>query len=180
MRAATGPRRFRGRFPAAALVVLLALAACGSDPEPPPKTRAEVNVVAAPTLNPDLNGRPSPVVVRFYQLATTDLFNNVDFFQVFEQDQAALGPTFVARQDAVFQPGQIERVTIPIQDKVTALGVVVGFRNYERATWRAVVPLTQERYNVVDLQILSQNVQMKATGAYIPQASLPAAGRDPS
>lgn len=165
-------RRLCARFGLVAALTA-GLAGCGSSSEPPPKTVAEVSVVAAPTLNPDLNGRPSPVVVRIYQLATTELFTNVDFFQVFEQDKAALGPTFISRQDAVFQPGQVEKMSIPIKDGVTALGVVVGFRNYERATWRALAPITVERHNVVDLQIYSQNVQMKTTNAYVPEASLP-------
>lgn len=160
----------------AALGVLLAaglapvLAGCGSDPEPPPpKTLAEVNVMAAPTLNPDINGRPSPVVVRFHQLVTTDLFNNADFFQLFEQDQAALGPTSVGKQDAVVQPGQIETIKVAIKSDVTALGVVVAFRNFEKAVWRAVVPVEQDKINALQLQILSQNVQMSVERTYRPE-----------
>lgn len=162
----------------AVLGVLLAaglapvLAGCGSDPEPPPpKTLAEVNVMAAPTLNPDINGRPSPVVVRFHQLVTTDLFNNADFFQLFEQDQAALGPTSVGKQDAVVQPGQIETVKVAIKSDVTALGVVVAFRNFEKAIWRAVVPVEQDKINVLQLQILSQNVQMKVERTYTQETT---------
>lgn len=164
----TGTAAFARRALLAA-VLALGLAGCGSDPEPPPpKTVAEVNLMAAPTLNPDINGRPSPVVVRFHQLVTTDLFNNADFFQLFEQDQAALGPTSVAKQEAVVQPGQIETIKIGIKPDVTALGVVVAFRNFEKATWRAVVPVEQDKINVVQLQLLSQNVQMKLEKAYVP------------
>lgn len=153
-----------------AAALALGLAGCGSDPEPPPpKTLAEVNVMAAPTLNPDINGRPSPVVIRFHQLVTTDLFNNADFFQLFEQDQAALGPTSVAKQEAVVQPGQIETIKVGIKPDVTALGVVVAFRNFEKATWRAVVPVEQDTINVLQLQLLSQNVQMKVERTYVPE-----------
>lgn len=157
-----------------AVVALLAggLAACGSDPEPPPKTVAEVNVMGAPTLNPDLNGRPSPVVVRFYQLAATEMFGNADFFQLFEQDQAALGPTSVAKQEHVVTPGQLQQISIAIKPDVKALGVVVAYRNFEKATWRAMVPVEQDKINVVQLQILSQNVQMKVEKVYVPTAKL--------
>lgn len=166
--AAVETGRMSCRFVLGLLMAAL-LAACGSDKEePPPRATVDMNVVAAPTLNPDLNGRPSPVVVRFYQLATTELFNNVDFFQLFEQDQAALGPTSLARQDHVFQPGQIEKLNIGIKDGVTALGVVVAFRNYDRALWRATVPVMRNVVNAVDLQILSQSVQMKVTSTYVP------------
>lgn len=173
-RAAGAPRLAadRRRFVnVAARVIAAALAAatlggCGSDPKPKPKTTAEVKVKAAPTLNPDLNGRPSPVVVRFYQLLSPDMFQNADFFQLFEQEQAALGPTSAGKDEFVIEPGQITTLTIPIKADVKNLGVVVAYRNYDKATWRAVVPIKQDNINPVDLQALGQIVQMTATGAY--------------
>jgi type VI secretion system protein VasD len=172
-RAAGATRRAadRRRFIAAgmglaAALVAATLSGCGSDPKPKPKTTAEVKVKAAPTLNPDLNGRPSPVVVRFYQLLSPDMFQNADFFQLFEQEQAALGPTSVGKDEFVIEPGQITTLTIPIKADVKNLGVVVAYRNYDKATWRAVVPIKQDNINPVDLQALGQIVQMTATGAY--------------
>lgn len=153
---------------AAAMTAAVMLSACGSDPKPKPKTIAEVKIKAAPTLNPDLNGRPSPVVVRFYQLLSADMFQNADFFQLFEQEQAALGPTSAAKEEHVVEPGQIVTVAIGVKDDVKSLGVVVAYRNYEKATWRAVVPIQQDRTNVINLQALGQIVQMSVDAVYIP------------
>lgn len=153
---------------AAAMTAALTLSACGSDPKPKPKTIAEVKIKAAPTLNPDLNGRPSPVVVRFYQLLSADMFQNADFFQLFEQEQAALGPTSAAKEEHVVEPGQIVTVSIGVKDDVKHLGVVVAYRNYEKATWRAVAPIQQDRTNVINLQALGQIVQMSVDAVYIP------------
>lgn len=146
-----------------------ALVGCGSDP-PPPATRADIKVQAAPTLNPDLNGRPSPVVVRFYQLLSSEMFENADFFQLFEQDTAALGPTSVGKDEFVIEPGQITTITLPIKKDVATLGVVVAYRDFESATWRATAAIKQDRINELNLSALGKIVKMSVGRAYVPDA----------
>ena len=51
------------------LIVAAGLAACASPPPPPPKpTVIQATIETRPTSNPDARGRPSPVVLRFYEL----------------------------------------------------------------------------------------------------------------
>lgn len=162
-----GRRRLLGAV--LATVAAVTLGACSSDPKPTPKSVAEIKIKAAPTLNPDLNGRPSPAVVRFYQLLSPEMFQNADFFQLFEQEQAALGPTSIAKEEYVVEPGQVSTIKIALKPDVAHLGVVVAYRAFDKATWRAVVPVKQERINYIDLQALGQIVQMTVTGTYLPE-----------
>ncbi|MGB7990462.1 MAG: type VI secretion system lipoprotein TssJ, partial [Candidatus Methylophosphatis roskildensis] len=67
-----------------ALACLSAAASCSSAPKIPflsPKpTVITATIDAAATVNPDANGRPSPIVMRMFELRSIAAFNNADFF----------------------------------------------------------------------------------------------------
>lgn len=60
------------------LIAALALSGCSSDPEKPapvaelspkaPPRTVQIHMVVSDQVNPDLNGRPSPIVMRIYEL----------------------------------------------------------------------------------------------------------------
>ncbi|WP_434613468.1 type VI secretion system lipoprotein TssJ [Azospirillum sp. B2RO_4] len=132
---------------AAALVAALALAACSSAPKPPPPTTIRLTVVGAKVLNPDPSGRPSPVMLRLYQLGPSDAFANADFFQVMDQDKATLGPTLLDRQELAVQPDGKQTVTIQPKPDVKTLAIAAAFRAYEEAGWRALQPVEANKAN---------------------------------
>lgn len=132
---------------AAALAAALALAACSSAPKPPPPTTIRLTVIGAKALNPDPSGRPSPVMLRLYQLGPSDAFANADFFQVMDQDKATLGPTLLDRQELAAQPDNRQTVTIQPKPDVKTLAIAAAFRAYEEAGWRALQPVEPNKAN---------------------------------
>jgi type VI secretion system protein VasD len=133
---------------AAVLAAVPALAACSSaPPPPPPPTTIQLTVVGAKALNPDPNGRPSPVMLRLYQLGPSDAFANADFFQVIDQDKATLGPTLLDRQELAVPPDSRQTVTIQPKPDVKTLAIAAAFRAYEEAGWRAMQPIQPNKAN---------------------------------
>ena len=49
--------------------------------------------------NPDLNGRPSPVVIHVYELTSNTLFESQDFFSLYEEPEVVLGPDLINKQE---------------------------------------------------------------------------------
>lgn len=133
---------------AAVLAAMPALAACSSaPPPPPPPTTIQLTVIGDKTLNPDPNGRPSPVMLRLYQLGPSDAFANADFFQVIDQDKATLGPTLLDRQELAVPPESRQTVTVQPKPDVKTLAVAAAFRAYEEAGWRAMQPIQPNKAN---------------------------------
>ncbi|WP_451975629.1 type VI secretion system lipoprotein TssJ [Azospirillum endophyticum] len=127
---------------------VLALSACSSAPPPaPPPTTIQMTVVGASALNPDPNERPSPVMLRLYQLGPSDAFANADFFQVIDQDKATLGPTLLDRQELAVPPDSRQTVTIQPKPDVKTLAIAAAFRAYEKAGWRAMLPIEPNKAN---------------------------------
>ena len=145
---------------AAVLAAGPALAGCSSPPPPPPPTTIQLTVVGAKALNPDPNGRPSPVMLRLYQLGPSDAFANADFFQVIDQDKATLGPTLLDRQELAVPPDSRQTVTVQPKPDVKTLAVAAAFRAYEEAGWRAMQPVQPNKANSFVLTATASTVTL--------------------
>lgn len=118
--------------------MLAALAACASGP--PKSTKARMTVVAQSDVNPDAGGRPSPVVVRVYQLQQDAKFANADFFALFDDEQQALGADLLARDEIELAPGERKVLQVEVKGDAKFLGAVAAFRDIRNSQWRAVQP----------------------------------------
>lgn len=103
--------------------------------EPDPST-IESTLLADLKVNPDINGRASPLVTRFYELKSLSVFNSADFFTLYEQDVAVLGDELLARDELRFQPGEEKQVSRELQPDTRFIGVIGAYRDIENATWR--------------------------------------------
>jgi type VI secretion system protein VasD len=102
-------------------------------------------IKADPATNPDLRGRPSPVVVRVYELKAVGAFNTADFFSLFEKEQEALGSELVGREEYQLQPDETRPYQRQLQPDTKFIGVAAAFRDLEHARWRNVVAVPAKR-----------------------------------
>ena len=137
-------------------VVAVSLAGCGLGQKKPPPTEIEIKpapaaasldviAVASPLVNPGPDGLPQPVVMRLYQLNAETAFANASFRQLWEADAETLGPTMLGKTELYFAPGEVQRVKANLIEGTTIVAVVVGFRNFEEAKWRAMVGLQGDK-----------------------------------
>ncbi|HTV80436.1 MAG TPA: type VI secretion system lipoprotein TssJ [Steroidobacteraceae bacterium] len=120
----------------------LVLAGCHSAPPKPVPERATLSV--APNVNPDSSGRPSPVVVRIYQLKDEGAFNNADYFALMDKEQETLGPTLVEREEYELQPGETRVLELNVAPEARYLGAIAGFRDIRNAHWKALSPTPEK------------------------------------
>jgi type VI secretion system protein VasD len=150
------------------VALVFGLAGCGLLQRKPPPTEIEIKpapqeasidfiAVASPLVNPAPDGAPSPIVLRLYQLNGETAFANASFRQLWEQDEAVLGPTLLGKTEMYLNPGGIERIKANLIEGTVIIAVVVGYRQFEEAKWRAMVPMQGEkRFKLkADLKTLS-------------------------
>ncbi len=172
------PQRSRSsRLGAVARVAILAglVAGCGwfgdkdkKDPPPPSPAVApapegatvRATVIASPLINPDLNQRPSPVLVRLYQLTNPDAFEASDFASLFEKDEATLGPAMLAKRELIIAPGGIQVVNAELKPDALFVGAVVGYRNFEKATWKALFPIAGKKSTPIRVNVGALAVEL--------------------
>jgi type VI secretion system protein VasD len=121
---------------------LVLLAGCSSAPPKPVATKA--TLVVAQDVNPDSNGRPSPIVVRIYQLKEEGAFNNADYFALMDKEQEALGASLLSREEYELQPGESRTLDLKIPPEARYLGAIAGYRDIRNAHWKALSPAPEK------------------------------------
>ncbi|WP_438282168.1 type VI secretion system lipoprotein TssJ [Pseudomonas alabamensis] len=149
---------------AAALAVIL-LGACSSAPPvaqqalSPELTRVDLRFMADTDLNPGIDGVPAPVRVRLYELKNEGAFMRADYFALTDQAQVTLGADLLDIDDVLLQPGarlQVQRVLNPATRQI---GLVVGYRDIDRAQWRQVLHVPpRDHYISLEARAVRSNV----------------------
>lgn len=146
-------------IPMLALIMLI-VAGCGREKQPDPTT-VNLLLTASPQSNPDRNNRPSPVLVRVYELRSSGSFETADFFALLEQDQGVLGAEMLNRWEFQLAPGETQTLDATFQPGSRHIAVVVAVRDIERAQWRAISAVTPNQQNQLSAMIGQLDVTLQ-------------------
>lgn len=134
----------------------LTLLACADTPEQPaplPPTLVDLQINGGSMINPDADGKPSPVVLRIYELREQSGFLGADFFALFEKEQATLAAELVRKQELWIKPGENKTLRLEPDADTRMLGFFAAFRNLDNAGWRSLATLTAHQNNAVVLKV---------------------------
>ncbi|WP_420965346.1 type VI secretion system lipoprotein TssJ [Bradyrhizobium sp. B120] len=143
-----------------ALLVTAAVSNCSTD-KSSKTTPIKFVIEADELINPNARGKPSPVVVRIYELKSTATFTQAQFFELFDDDAKRLGPDLVAKREVELTPGDkidFERNT-PIETQ--NVGVIAGFRSGNDAQWRSTAEIKPDRDNRISVKLTAQAVSIE-------------------
>ena len=152
----------------ASLVPLLGMGVASASPTestPVEATFLELTLVGGPALNPDTQGRPSPVVVRILDLVNSEAFEASDFDQVFDHPHPALQHDVLGRQEVVLHPGEILHFERDVPSPVRSLGVAAGFRDLEHAAWHLTVSIMSGRRNFLLINVDQDAIRIETIDA---------------
>lgn len=105
-------------------------------------TKLELSLSASDDLNPDLHGRPSPIVLRLLELKHPVAFENADFFSLYQRPKAALAVDLVNSEELELSPGKHLDLKLQVSDASHYVGVLAAYRDLPQSQWRYVIPLT--------------------------------------
>jgi type VI secretion system protein VasD len=112
------------------------------------------------TANPDQQGRPSPVVVRVYELKGLGAFSSADFFSLFDKEPEALGSELVGREEYDLRPGETRPYQRQLQPDTKFIGVIAAFQDLENSRWRDVAPVPAKPNVAVTIGIKAKSVTL--------------------
>ncbi|WP_440996018.1 type VI secretion system lipoprotein TssJ [Arhodomonas sp. SL1] len=75
------------------------IAGCASTPPSEEVTAVEGRILVGPNLNPNAEGRPSPVYLRVYQLTEAAAFSGATYGQLADRDTETLGASLITRDE---------------------------------------------------------------------------------
>jgi len=120
-----------------------------------------IRITSSSDINPDISGRPSPIVVRIYALKSDDIFKSADFFAIYEEDSAILGDTMAFREELEITPGDSIEFEKVYDLETTHVGVLAAYRDLDNAVWRGTIeaPVNEKTYIDVTLERLTLSVK---------------------
>ena len=120
------------------LATAILLTACASSRRP---TVVVMYIQAAADLNPTAGGQATPVRVRLYELKSGAVFSRADYFSMVDAASKTLSTDLVAQDEMLIQPGQQLTLERTLDEQSRLLGLVVSYRELDRAVWRQVVSI---------------------------------------
>jgi type VI secretion system protein VasD len=120
----------------AALTAAALASGCGS--APPKAAAAKAKITASADVNPNAEGRPSPIHVRIFQLKEDGAFMSSDFWTLVDKEQETLGPALVQRLEQDLVPGEAKEFELKISPDARVLAVLAEFADYRNAQWRVI------------------------------------------
>lgn len=140
------------RTPSVLLIAVLGLLPGCSNLSPySTLTKLDLTLTASDLVNPDLHGRPSPIVVRLLELRNPVAFENADFFSLYGRAENTLPKDLISSEEWELRPGEQVALKLSATPGSRYIGVLAAYRDLPQARWRHVVPLAAESRTRVDL-----------------------------
>ncbi len=140
-------------LPAAVLAAFAVLSGCSALSPNSDLTKLDLSLQGSDRLNPDLNGRPSPIVIRLLELKHPVAFENTDFFSLYQRPKEALSPDLVIQEELELRPGEQRDLKLFVQDGSRYVGVLAAYRDLPESSWRFVIPLEHKAQNRIELSL---------------------------
>ncbi len=150
---------------AAVVLTVAFVAGCASGPPKP--TVVNGTVQAAANVNPSISKRPSPLLVRIYELKSGAAFGNADFVSLYQGDQAVLGSEMVSRDEFVLNPGDSRPIQKLAAPETRFIGVFAAYRDLDRAKWRSLIAVQPNQTQ----RILIRADELAITATAVPPAA---------
>ncbi|MFP5420896.1 MAG: type VI secretion system lipoprotein TssJ [Gammaproteobacteria bacterium] len=143
----------------ALLAALLSLTGCAALSPYSDMTKLDLTLNGSDELNPDLNGRPSPIVLRLIELKHPVAFETADFFSLYQRPKEALSPDMVVLEELELRPGEQREMKLSVQPGSRYVGVLAAYRDLPESNWRVVIPLQEKARNSRVLTLNAQGIK---------------------
>jgi type VI secretion system protein VasD len=144
------------------LILCLGLSSCAS-------TRKMLNfdtatllsISASADVNPNSNGRASPVVVRVFALKDQRQFKQQDFLALYENAAERLGDDLANTiKLKEFAPNEARKELITLTDDIRYVGIMVEYIRYEDANTTIVLPIIPNKTNKFRLDLNRLGIEL--------------------
>ena len=135
------------------VAIMTLLSACAGAPK---REKLDMQVSATADVNPDMQGRPSPIILHIMELSSTEQFNGLDYMSLTQPSGAALGVNLLSKNQMVLQPGASQALPMELNPMTTAIGFIAGYRDIDNAAWRISVPITQGNTKGISITLEQQ------------------------
>ncbi|AKS09680.1 type VI secretion system lipoprotein TssJ [Pseudomonas trivialis] len=142
------------------LLALALLAGCSSLSPFSTLTKLDLILTASDEVNPDLHGRPSPVVVQLLELRHPVAFENADFFSLYSRAEQTLPRDWVSSEELELRPGEQLALKLSVEPHSRYIGVLAAYRDLPHVQWRLVLPVAPGQLTRAEIVLDHTGIRM--------------------
>ncbi|CAH0990149.1 hypothetical protein SIN8267_00234 [Sinobacterium norvegicum] len=117
-------------------------------------TSAILNISASNEVNPDQDNRPSPIIVRVYQLADNRQFSREEFISLYQHAEQNLGKDLIdTTLLKEFIPGESREETLELTADVNYIGILAEYSQYQKADTMLILPIIPHKKNSLHITL---------------------------
>lgn len=118
------------------------------------ETSIQLNFSVSHQVNPDEDGRPSPLSVSMVLLSDNKQFEQADFIRLFQDSEATLAGDLLSQQTfRELVPGETRKASIILSDKVKYVGLIAAYSQYNKAATKLVLPIVTNAKNEYNISV---------------------------
>ncbi|MCG9626263.1 type VI secretion system lipoprotein TssJ [Vibrio mediterranei] len=143
------------------LAAALFLVGCSSEPVPV-VSQYSLSIKTDKTMNPSDSSPANPVVVRLYQLTDVQMFKQLPFIDLYNNDVQLLSANLVSKQILpVILPNSESQQILDITKTTQYVAVLVEFVDYQNSKVKAFSTLPVEEDQFLQLNIQGGKTSLK-------------------
>ncbi len=105
-------------------------------------TTVTLDIRTAIDINPNEDGRASPVILNFYALENERQFEQEDFIALYQDPDSVLGRDLIfTTKFKEFTPGEERTESLVVDDRTRYIGIMAEYIRYEDAATKIVMPV---------------------------------------
>lgn len=129
-------------------------------------TDVKIKFLVSSDINPDDDGRPSPIYLRLYQLKSDIAFKKTGFIDLYESDNEKLGSELVSKTELKpIAAGGSREETFVLGGETQYVALFAEFYQYKDAKYKVIVPVTKNNIlrNTFTVKIENNQLQLVST-----------------
>lgn len=143
------------------LSLCLLITACSSSEPAAVVTQYSLTVKADATVNQYNDDQANPVVVRLYQLTDQQLFKQLPFIDLYNNDLQLLAANLVSKQVLpIVLPNSEQKLTLDINKNTQYIAALVEFADYQNGTTKTVLMMPSDPEQTLELTITGKKAEL--------------------
>ncbi|MDH6018813.1 type VI secretion system lipoprotein TssJ [Vibrio splendidus] len=143
------------------LSLCVLITACSSSEPAPVVTQYSLTVKADATVNQYNDDQANPVVVRLYQLTDQQLFKQLPFIDLYNNDLQLLAANLVSKQVLpIVLPSSEQKLTLDINKNTQYIAALVEFADYQNGTTKTVLMMPSDPEQTLELTITGKKAEL--------------------
>ena len=125
------------------------------------QSQLKLIIKSANFLNPNINNKPSPLILTIYQLSSNSAFSNSSFSMIDNCSLKLLGNSLIDKIEYEITPNTTDIKHIHLTNKTRFLGIVAGYHNLRNSNWKKTIPIPSKcKYHVLNISLDTYGVEI--------------------